>query len=315
MNIDKNEPVSINQFISSEKKPDYIPLTNDLLFHMVFTKNRNALTSLLSCLLNIPEQDILKIDILNPMQYNEDFDMNLTVLDLKLHLNEQKFILVEMQVRKFLNWTERTLVYACRQIADQDKGNSFEYGLLQPVIQIAIMDHTLFPDHKRFFAKYMLKDEEAYQYTDKLQFLVLDLTAMTSANEQEKEQGLVEWANAFKAQDWAAVSKIENNGVKEALKTMEMILSNPTERQLLEDRHRAEVDRRSILSAERAQARNEGIAQGMAQGMMKGQILQSIRMYRRLANYNNLQIRDAIINEFHLSEAEAEKYLSEAPLS
>ena len=95
---------SISETDKFEQKLDFIPLTNDLLFHMVFTKNPAALRNLLSCLLNIPESEILDIEILNPMQYNEQFDMNLTILDLKLHLNNEQYVLVEMQVRKFNYW-------------------------------------------------------------------------------------------------------------------------------------------------------------------------------------------------------------------
>ena len=101
---------------------DYEPLTNDLLFHMVFTKNEQALRSLLSCLLDIPQTEMREIEILNPMQYTEAIDTKLTVLDLKLHLNNEKYILIEMQVRRFINWTNRTLAYASRQIAEPDKG-------------------------------------------------------------------------------------------------------------------------------------------------------------------------------------------------
>ena len=202
----------------SYEELDYVPLTNDLLFHMVFTKNEQALRSLLSCLLNIPEAEMRKIEILNPMQYTEAIDTKLTVLDLKLHLNGEKYILIEMQVRKFINWTNRTLAYSCRQIADQIKGKQFEYERIQPVILIAIMDNTLFPDHKRFLSKYLLRDEEGYVYSDKLQYIVMDLTAVEKASREEKEQGLVEWADAFRADSWDSAKRIENEGVKEAMK-------------------------------------------------------------------------------------------------
>ena len=250
-----------------EQELDFVPLTNDLLFHMVFSKNPAALRSLLSCLLNIPEADILNVEILNPMQYNEQFDMNLSVLDLKLYLNGEKYILVEMQVRRFAFWTERTLVYSCRQIADQDKGAEFDYGKVQPVIQISIMDHTLFPEHRRFFATYQIRDEEGYLYSDKLQFVVMDLTAISEASEQERKQGLVEWAEAFKANNWEAVEQNKNQGVKEAMETMKLIMANPSERQMLEYRRKAEVDRRSWI----ASARKEGIQEGEKRGEKIGE--------------------------------------------
>ena len=48
---------------------------------MVFTKNGAALKGLLSTLLNIPESQIIKIEILNPMQYSDINNSKLTVLD------------------------------------------------------------------------------------------------------------------------------------------------------------------------------------------------------------------------------------------
>ena len=70
----------------------YVSLTNDLLFHMVFTRNAEALKGLLSTLLNIPEADILRVEVLNPMQYSEVVDSKLTVLDLKVHMNDNTFV-------------------------------------------------------------------------------------------------------------------------------------------------------------------------------------------------------------------------------
>ncbi len=49
--------------------------------------------------------------MLNPIQYSEIIDTKLTVLDLKVHFNDSTYILVEMQVRKFEEWINRTVVY------------------------------------------------------------------------------------------------------------------------------------------------------------------------------------------------------------
>ena len=179
--------------MTQEQSLEYIPLKNDFLFHMVFTRNQAALRSLLSALLGVPEVQIQQIQVLNPMQYSELNHSKLTVLDLKLHLSSGSYVLVELQVRRFSHWTNRTLVYTARQLADQVQGD-FEYDKLEPVILISIMDHTLFPEHRRFFSKYLLKDEEGWVYTDKLRFYVLDLTQIETATEEQKQQGLVEWA-------------------------------------------------------------------------------------------------------------------------
>ena len=91
---------------------------------------------------------------------------------------------------------------------------------------------------------------------------------------------------------------------------MEFILSNPTKRELLRMRRMAELDQRSILIAERKEAREEGRAEGRAEGITEGQIRQAVKMYRHLVHYNESQVLDAIMTEFSLTKSEAEKYVS-----
>ena len=132
------------------------------------------------------------------------------------------------------------------------------------MIHIGIMDHTLFPEHKRFFAKYELRDEEGYSYTDKLQFYVMDLTAVDGATDEEKKQKLVEWANAFRAKSWSEMEEINNSAIKEATKQMRVIMSTPDQRQIVWNRKLAEIDYRSQILEER----KKGIAQGIQKGSL-----------------------------------------------
>ena len=203
---------------------------------------------MLSVLLNIPKVEILDPEVLNPMQYSDAIDTKLTVLDLKVHLEGNRYVLVEMQVRRFEYWTNRSVVYTCRQVADQAE-DDFDYGKLEPVIQISIMDYTLFPDHKVFFDQYMPRNKDGYPFTDKIQFYVMDLTAMDQATVEQRAQGLTEWGRAFKAESWEEVKEIDNPEVKEAAKTMEMIMSNPTQREWIRMRRDAEIDRRTEINA------------------------------------------------------------------
>ena len=246
---------------------EFVSLRNDLLFHMVFTRNEEALKGLISVLLNLPEERIERVEVLNPMQYSEAIDTKLTVLDLKVHLNDSDYVLVEMQVRKFEEWINRTVVYACRQVADQAHDN-FDYNKLEPVIQISIMDYTLFHDHKRFFKLYRVVDDEGYLYTDKIQFWVMDLTQIDQATEEQKAQGLVEWAKAFKADSWDEVNQIQNSAVKEAAKTMQLIMTNPSERELIRMRQAAQNDWITMRNSERRAGMEEAKIE-MARGLKR----------------------------------------------
>ncbi len=273
----------------------YVSLRNDLLFHMVFTRNPEALKGLLTVLLYIPSEQILRVEVLNPIQYSDVVDTKLTVLDLKVHLNDNTYVLVEMQVRKFEEWTNRTVVYTCRQVADQAH-DDFDYSKLESVIQISIMDYTLFPDHKRFFKRYRVADDEGYVYTDKIQFWVMDLTKIDEATEEQKAQGLVEWAHAFKADSWEEVNQIQNPAVKEAAKTMQLILSNPTEREMIRMRQAAQDDWITIRNSERRAGRNEGMINTLTNLVIKGRL-----SVQEAAEEANMSVQ-AFVKEAGISE-------------
>ena len=242
---------------------NFEPLTNDGMFHLVFLNNKKALRSLVSVLMNIPESEIVDIDVLNPMQFSDAYDAKQTVLDLRVHLNNDTYLNIEVQIRRFQEWTNRTVVYTCRQITEQSNREGFAYKDLEPVIHVAIMDHTLFEDHKRFFTRYEVMDEEGYRYTDKIQFYVMDLKAIAEASEEEKNCGLVEWAEAFNARDWNQLQKINNPGVKEAAKEMEAVMSSPEKRQFVWNRRLAQLDYNSQIDSARSEGREEGKTEGV----------------------------------------------------
>jgi len=241
----------------NQENQRYVQLTNDLLFHMVFSMSKEARKDLVSTILGIPASEINNVELVNPIQYNGSIDTKETILDLRIHLNNNTLILVEMQVRNFKFWTNRTLIYGCRNIDFQTDGKD-AYVQLEPVIQVSIMNYTLFPDHKVFFDVYKIQDDDHQVFTDKLKFIILDLTAVSEATEEDKQRGLVQWAEAFNAGNWETISKIERPGIKEAVKTMEGIMANPVQRDLIWNRHLALMDYNSELIG----AREDGLEEG-----------------------------------------------------
>lgn len=81
--------------------------------------NDKARLGFLSAVLNIPPESIKSTVILNPNQdkfYNDD---KLSILDVKVELNNNTFIDIEMQVTPFKYWRERSLYYNARMYIDQ----------------------------------------------------------------------------------------------------------------------------------------------------------------------------------------------------
>ena len=83
----KQAAPSGEHFDTGDNQEDYryVELTNDLLFHMVFSMSEEARKDLVSSLLGIPASEIKIVELLNPIQYNGSIDTKQTILDLKIH--------------------------------------------------------------------------------------------------------------------------------------------------------------------------------------------------------------------------------------
>ena len=96
----------------------------------------------------------------------------------------------------------------------------------------------------------------------------MDLTQVNEATEEQKAQGLVEWAKAFRADSWEEVNQIQNSAVKEAAKTMKLIMSNPTEREIIRMRQAAQNDWITMRNSERKAGMQEAKLE-MARGLKR----------------------------------------------
>ena len=63
------------------------------------------------------------------------------------------------------------------------------------------------------------------------------------------------------------------------------------------------------LYARDNEMRAEGREEGREEGLKEGQILQTVKLYRSLLHSDDEQIKNVIMRDFDLSEAEADEYL------
>ena len=182
-------------------------LTNDYMFRMVLQKSNETLTLLLSSVLDIPVENIVKAEIQNPIMPGEAVDSKEFQLDIVVLLNDNTFINLEMQVVDYNNWPERSLSYLCRKFDNVVRGD--DYIEVKPVYHIGFLDFTLFEDHPEFFAKYHISNEkDGYQYTDKFHLYVIELNHTEMATEEDKKHKIDTWAKLFKATTWEEIKMI-----------------------------------------------------------------------------------------------------------
>ena len=198
-----------------------VPMTNDYLFRALLQRNNHVLKGLICALLHMKEADISSVIITNPIRLGDSIDNKTFVLDINVVLNQHHIINLEMQVINLNNWQDRSLSYLARNFDHLKKGE--DYQLTHPVIQIGLLDYTLFPEYPEFYSTYQFLNVKNHTlYSDKLRISVLDLSRIDLATEEDRQYQLDHWAALFKAKTWEELQMLaqNNNYFKEASETV-----------------------------------------------------------------------------------------------
>ena len=201
--------------------PLAIPMTNDYLFRALLQQNNKVLKGLISSLLHLPLEEIVSVEITNPIELGRSIDDKTFFLDIKVLLNSDTVINLEMQVINEQNWPERSLSYLCRSFDSLNKGEG--YLDVKQAIQISLLDFTLFPGNPEFYATYQLLNvKNCIKYSDKLRLHVLDLTRIDLATEEDRKYQIDYWAALFKTTTWEELKMLakKNDAIAEAVETI-----------------------------------------------------------------------------------------------
>ncbi len=198
-----------------------IPMTNDYLFRALLQRNNKVLKGLVCSLLHLAQDQVCTVEITNPIELGASITDKTFILDIRVLLNDRAVLDLEMQVINQHNWVERSLSYLCRNFDSLQTGDSYQSA--RPVLQIGLLNFTLFPEHPEFYATYQLLNVKNYSlYSDKLRISVLDLTQVTLATEEDRACHLDAWASFFNATTWEELTMIAQNDefIREAAETI-----------------------------------------------------------------------------------------------
>ena len=203
-----------NLLLSTHTGPMKYTLMNDFLSKYGFQKDLFALKGLLAALLHLPLDEITAITVLNPIEASDEIGDKECILDIKLELNNEKIINIEIQSRYQDFWPERSITYLCRNFDHLKQGES--YSAIKPCIQIGILSHPLFkPDDPRyvddFYSEYRLLNTSTHtEYSGKFEIRVLSLSQLDKACIEDKSDpnGLYHWAKLFSASTWEELKMI-----------------------------------------------------------------------------------------------------------
>ncbi|MBT9779522.1 Rpn family recombination-promoting nuclease/putative transposase [Clostridium sp. MCC353] len=224
--VDRNEKEKfIRELAESECKLN-IRLINDFAFKKTF-HNKKALTGLLSALLDMPAGKIEELEFPDTFLDGEYEDGREGILDVRVHLNNQRRINIEIQVLEYPYWEERSLFYLSKMFVDGfSKGEN--YSKLEESIQISILGFDL-PHADHYYSVIRLMDEKTHTiYSDKLSLRMLYLKQLDNVSEEELGEEVYKWAKLISAKDWKVLIKMAENNeyMRAAVEEMEKINSD-----------------------------------------------------------------------------------------
>lgn len=226
-------------------------LTNDYMFRAVFQKSEAALRRLLSALLAIPYDDIISCEIKNPIVLGETIDDKTCILDIRLLLNNNKIINLEMQTGQFKFWPDRVIFYLSRLYCNIRSGE--DYSQIKPVLHIGILTGSPFSDVQEFYSEYLLTNtKNGHIFSRNFSARMLCLNQIDSVSPEERESELYYWAKLFKATTWEEVTTLskEKPYLNDAASNLHALTEDEKIQLQCEARERYYLDMNS--------ARNEG---------------------------------------------------------
>ena len=221
----------MNTFFSSSIEPDtLLPLTSDVVFKEVLgqEESKPILMGFLNDILDMNITSPDQITLLNPELNPEYIDDKLSILDIRVQLQNHTSIDVEIQVIDQHNIEPRALYYVCRLCADQlQKGD--DYTQLRPAIGLNLLCFNLYNDSE-YFRSFILKDKKTNsEYPNYLEVSFLELFKGVSELTRTKTSDPTNFIHALSGKDqWILFLATKNKEVQQNWQKTTLLYMLPT---------------------------------------------------------------------------------------
>lgn len=293
-----------------------LPLNNDYVFKRVFAHkgNEDILKDFLEAILHIKIQ---KIEVQNPELPKNYKEEKKGILDIKIQMNENTLIDVEMQLANEENIDSRSTTYLGKLIANQLHPGDV-YTELKKSITICILNFEFFKTnnyHNIARMKFDRATEETYIdmgyekeeeiATPYMEMHFIELPKFIKKSPEAKTK-LEQWLWLLAGEEEKIeMAKKENEEVKKAVEVLEVMSMDPKERERCESIAMYEFFRQD---AERIKF-EKGLKQGREEGKEEGKIEKQKEIAKKLL-LENLPI-EQIVRVTGLDKKEIEKLKEE----
>ena len=262
---------------------------NDVIFNYLFSHKDILKDFLEACLKE--KLDIL--DVMNQFSLKRAYyDQKIGVLDIRVKVNDDKLVDIEMQRGKEKHFVKRILLYTGAFIRGQlEVGDKYEK--LKNTIMISIQEHTMFEDTEDYHTVWKLKDEVHPELgnLEGLEIHFIELEKFRKANPDMHEK-LNQWLALIDTEDKERVDVAmkENDKVKKAINKVDDFMSDEEAKEIVRLREKWQMDYDSAMSTAKEDGHEEGLKEGLEEGRLKSQI--EIAKKLLLKNINIEEIAD-----------------------
>ena len=214
--------------------------------------DEKARIGFLSAILKLKPEDIKETQIQNTNLRKQSEKEKLGILDVRILMNNNTEIDIEIQLAAMNIWADRALFYLAKMYTEQISAGE-DYTLFKKCVSISILDFKLFEQEPEFYSCFHIReDSRNFLYTDKMEFHVLELPKLPK--ELKEDSSDIElWGkfiNAERKEEFVMLAE-KNTYIDSAYQHLQLISQDKEKRMEYEAREKAIRDyNQGILEAE-----------------------------------------------------------------
>ena len=271
-------------------------------------QNEEVRKYFISDVLGIPAAEIRSVRLASPFLWKRYSGQKQGILDVRVELNDDRMVNIELQIKMLACWDKRSLFYLAKMFTEELLVGE-QYHRLKKCICINLLDFNLDEDPE-YHRIYRLRNEKGQEYSDLFEMHVIELGKQLKGTEPVDEW--IRLMNVRTEEELEMISA-KNPGLLEAVKEVKVMSLRKGLRALYEAHLREIRDR----NARDAFVREEGRAEGKAEGMEVGKAVGKADAVLQLLNVRGVVPKELeqviraqrdleILSDWHLTAAEVE---------
>ena len=268
--------------------------------------NEKARIGFLSAIQKLNPTDIKNSQILNTNLRKIHEEEKQGILDVRILLNNDMEIDIEIQLATLNVWADRSLFYISKMYTEQISAGQ-DYTVFKKCVNISILDFILFSKEQEFYSCFhILEDTRHTLYTDKMEFHVLELPKLPKELKEESNNILL-WAkfiNSERKEDFVMLAE-KNPYIKSAYQQLQLISQDKEKRLEYEAREKTIRDHNQLLLEAEQRGKEKGEQQGREIEAIRINKLNSLLIQHKRYNdleysTNNRDFQQKLLSEYGL---------------